>query len=61
MDANPNNIPKLQYANLEESNVIPFSNPKLTDKLGFSVAWHWQTVSDWYDIYRVETWKNRRL
>jgi outer membrane receptor protein involved in Fe transport len=26
-------------------------NAKLTDKLGFNVAWHWQSGFDWYGTF----------
>ncbi|MFN3851843.1 MAG: hypothetical protein ACK4NY_20565 [Spirosomataceae bacterium] len=27
------------------------SNSKLTEKIGFSVAWHWQSAFDWYGTF----------
>jgi iron complex outermembrane receptor protein len=48
-DANPNNIPAFNTPEWK-SNVV-FSNPKLTDKFGFSVAWHWQSAFDWYGSF----------
>jgi outer membrane receptor protein involved in Fe transport len=49
MDANPSNIPAFNTPTWK-TNVV-FSNPKLTDKLGFSVAWHWQSAFDWYGTF----------
>lgn len=49
MDANPNNIPAFNTPTWK-SNVV-LSNPKLTERLGFSVAWHWQTAFDWYGTF----------
>ncbi|MDI9876446.1 TonB-dependent receptor [Flectobacillus rivi] len=49
MDANPNNIPAFNTPTWKSN--VTFSNPKLTDKLGFSVAWHWQTAFDWYGTF----------
>ncbi|WP_031530556.1 TonB-dependent receptor [Dyadobacter crusticola] len=48
-DADANNIPAFNTPEWK-SNVI-FGNPKLTDKLGFNIAWHWQSSFDWYGTF----------
>lgn len=49
LDANPNNIPAFNTPTWKTN--LVFSNPKLTDKLGFSLAWHWQSAFDWYGTF----------
>lgn len=49
LDANPSNIPAFNTPKWK-TNLI-FSNAKLTEKLGFSVAWHWQSAFDWYGTF----------
>ena len=49
MDANPSNIPAFNTPTWK-TNVV-FGNPKLTDKFGFNVAWHWQSSFDWYGTF----------
>ena len=49
MDANPSNIPAFNTPTWK-TNVV-FGNPKLTDKFGFNVAWHWQSAFDWYGTF----------
>ncbi len=48
-DANPNNIPAFNTPTWKTN--LSFSNPKLTDKIGFSAAWHWQSAFDWYGTF----------
>jgi outer membrane receptor protein involved in Fe transport len=48
-EADANNIPAFNTPEWK-TNVI-FGNPKLTDKLGFNIAWHWQTSFDWYGTF----------
>ncbi|WP_439558864.1 TonB-dependent receptor [Dyadobacter sp.] len=48
-DADANNIPAFNTPEWK-SNVV-FGNPKLTDKLGFNIAWHWQSSFDWYGTF----------
>jgi iron complex outermembrane receptor protein len=48
-DANPNNIPAFNTPEWKSNLVL--SNAKLTEKLGFSVAWHWQQAFDWYGTF----------
>ncbi|MCA0364947.1 MAG: TonB-dependent receptor [Bacteroidetes bacterium] len=49
MDANPNNIPAFNTPKWK-TNLI-FSNSKVKENLGFSVAWHWQSAFDWYGTF----------
>jgi iron complex outermembrane receptor protein len=49
LDANPNNIPAFNTPEWKTNLVL--SNAKLTEKLGFSVAWHWQSSFDWYGSF----------
>ncbi|KAA0991363.1 TonB-dependent receptor [Dyadobacter aurulentus] len=48
-DADKNNIPAFNTPEWK-TNVI-FGNPRLTDKLGFNIAWHWQAAFDWYGTF----------
>jgi len=48
-DANPNNIPAFNTPKWKSNLVL--SNSKVTDKIGFSVAWHWQQSFDWYGTF----------
>jgi iron complex outermembrane receptor protein len=45
MDANPENIPAFNTP--EFKTVLGLSNNRLTDRLGFSVSWRWQSTFDW--------------
>ncbi len=49
MNANPSNIPAFNTPKWKSNLVL--SNGKLTENLGFSVAWHWQTSFDWYGTF----------
>jgi outer membrane receptor for ferrienterochelin and colicin len=49
LNADPNNIPAFNTPRFK-SNVI-LSNDRLTDRVGFSVAWHWQEAFDWYSTF----------
>lgn len=49
LDANPNNIPAFNTPTWKTN--LTFSNTKLTDRIGFSVAWHWQQAFDWYGTF----------
>lgn len=49
LDANPNNIPAFNTPEWKTN--LVFSNPKVTENLGFSVAWHWQDSFDWYGSF----------
>jgi outer membrane receptor protein involved in Fe transport len=49
MDANPSNIPAFNTPKWKTN--VSFGNPKLTDKFGFNVAWHWQSAFDWYGTF----------
>lgn len=49
LDANPNNIPAFNTPRWKTN--LTISNSKITDRLGFSVAWHWQESFDWYGTF----------
>jgi len=49
LDANPNNIPAFNTPEWKTN--LVFSNPKVTENLGFSIAWHWQDSFDWYGSF----------
>ena len=49
LDANPNNVPAFNTPKWKTN--LVFSNPKVTENLGFSVAWHWQDSFDWYGSF----------
>jgi outer membrane receptor protein involved in Fe transport len=49
LDANPSNIPAFNTPTWKTN--IVFSNANLTEKLGFSVAWHWQDSFDWFGTF----------
>ncbi len=48
-DANPNNIPAFNTPEWKTNLVL--SNASLIERLGFSVAWHWQSAFDWYGTF----------
>jgi len=48
-DADASNVPAFNTPEWK-SNLI-FGNPRLTDKLGFNIAWHWQSSFDWYGTF----------
>ncbi|MCF0043071.1 TonB-dependent receptor [Dyadobacter fanqingshengii] len=48
-DADQNNVPAFNTPEWK-TNVI-FGNSKVTDKIGFNVAWHWQSSFDWYGTF----------
>ncbi len=45
-DANPNNIPAFNTPAWKTN--VTLNNDRLTERLGFGVAWHWQQAFDWY-------------
>ncbi len=45
-DANPNNIPAFNTPTWKTN--LAVSNDRLTDRIGFGLAWHWQQAFDWY-------------
>ncbi len=47
--ANAANIPPFNTPTWKTN--LTLGNPKLTDKLGFNVAWHWQSGFDWYGTF----------
>lgn len=46
LDANPNNIPAFNTPRWKTN--IGFSNPRVTDRFGFNLAWRWQESFEWY-------------
>jgi outer membrane receptor protein involved in Fe transport len=48
-NADPNNIPAFNTPEWK-SNVM-LGNARLTDRIGFNVAWHWQSAFDWYGTF----------
>jgi len=48
-DANPDNIPDFNTPAWKTN--FTLSNDRLTDRWGFSVAWHWQQAFDWYGTF----------
>lgn len=48
-DANPNNVPGFNTPKYKTA--LTFGNNKLTDNLGFNVAWRWQDSYDWYGTF----------
>ncbi len=49
LDANPNNIPAFNTPRFKSNLVL--SNDRLTERVGFSLAWHWQEAFDWYGTF----------
>ncbi|MBC7893149.1 MAG: TonB-dependent receptor [Sphingobacteriaceae bacterium] len=49
LDANPNNIPAFNTPRFKTN--VTLSNSRLIDRLGFSLAWHWQEAFDWYGTF----------
>lgn len=49
LDANPNNIPAFNTPRFKTNALL--SNDRLTDRVGFSIAWHWQEAFDWYGTF----------
>ena len=49
LDANPNNVPAFNTPKWKTN--VTFSNARLTDKVGFSIAWHWQDAFQWYGTF----------
>jgi iron complex outermembrane recepter protein len=48
-DANPNNVPGFNTPKYRTT--VTFGNSKLTENLGFNVAWRWQDSYDWYGTF----------
>jgi iron complex outermembrane recepter protein len=48
-DADPNNIPGFNTPKYRTA--VTFGNSKLTDNLGFNLAWRWQDSYDWYGTF----------
>lgn len=49
LDANPNNIPAFNTPRWKGN--VQVSNERLTERLGFAVAWHGQEAFDWYGTF----------
>jgi iron complex outermembrane receptor protein len=49
MEADSNNIPAFNTPEWKTN--VTFGNARLTDKLGFNVAWHWQSAFNWYGSF----------
>ncbi|MBB3838478.1 outer membrane receptor protein involved in Fe transport [Runella defluvii] len=49
LDANPNNVPAFNTPKWKTN--VTFSNARLTEKVGFSVSWHWQDAFLWYGTF----------
>ncbi len=48
-DANPNNVPGFNTPKYKTT--VTFGNSKLTDNLGFNIAWRWQDKYEWYGTF----------
>ncbi|UBM58185.1 TonB-dependent receptor [Marinilongibacter aquaticus] len=48
-NADPSNIPAFNTPTWKTN--LTFGNPKLTDHIGFNLAWHWQNAFDWYGTF----------
>lgn len=45
-DANPNNIPAFNTPAWKTN--LAINNDRVTERIGFGIAWHWQQAFDWY-------------
>lgn len=48
-DADPNNVPGFNTPKYKTA--VTFSNSKVTENVGFNVAWRWQDAYDWYGTF----------
>lgn len=48
-DADPNNVPGFNTPKYKTA--ITFGNSKITENLGFNVAWRWQDAYEWYGTF----------
>lgn len=48
-DADPNNVPGFNTP--EYKTALTFGNTRVTDNLGFNVAWRWQDTYEWYGTF----------
>ena len=48
-NANPSNIPPFNTPKWKTN--VTFGNAKLTNRVGFNVAWHWQSAFDWFGTF----------
>jgi outer membrane receptor protein involved in Fe transport len=49
LDANPNNVPGFNTPKYKTS--LIFGNHKVTDNIGFNVAWRWQDTYEWFGTF----------
>ncbi len=48
-DANPNNVPGFNTPKYKTA--VTFGNSKVTENIGFNIAWRWQDAYDWYGTF----------
>jgi outer membrane receptor protein involved in Fe transport len=48
-DANPNNVPGFNTPKYKTA--FTFGNSKITENLGFNIAWRWQDTYEWYGTF----------
>lgn len=48
-DANPNNVPGFNTPKYKTA--FTFGNSKVTNNIGFNIAWRWQDTYDWYGTF----------
>ncbi len=48
-DANPNNVPGFNTPKYKTA--FTFGNSKVTESIGFNIAWRWQDAYDWYGTF----------
>lgn len=48
-DANPNNVPGFNTPKYKTA--VTFGNHRVTENLGFNIAWRWQDAYDWYGTF----------
>ena len=48
-DANPNNVPGFNTPKYKTA--FTFGNSKVTENIGFNIAWRWQDAYDWYGTF----------
>lgn len=48
-DANPNNVPGFNTPKYKTA--LTFGNSRVTDNIGFNIAWRWQDTYEWYGTF----------
>lgn len=48
-DANPNNVPGFNTPKYKTA--VTFGNSRVTDNIGFNIAWRWQDTYEWYGTF----------